>query len=207
MNNFEKWKQDLDIAELSYLHTMKIDCEDCPARHKCNDVIREGAPKVCSEIFKEWAETEVVEENILLVDGWILTTKEKPPLSGEYFSLSDDVEIKLADGTTSTGYYNHHSDHWYVARTWEVNEVLAWRNISTDKDASDNVNHPAHYTGGDIECIDAIASAIQGLKGKEAYYTGNAIKYLWRWKKKNGVEDLKKAKWYIEKLIGIKEAK
>jgi hypothetical protein len=66
----------------------------------------------------------------------------------------------------------------------------------------DNVNHPAHYTGA-IECIDAIAEATKDLKGMEAVCTGNAIKYLWRWKKKNGVEDLKKAQWYLNKLISV----
>lgn len=64
----------------------------------------------------------------------------------------------------------------------------------------DMVNHPPHYTQGGIECIDAIKAATEGLNGFEGYCTGNAIKYLWRWKHKNGVEDLKKAHWYIKKL-------
>lgn len=65
----------------------------------------------------------------------------------------------------------------------------------------DNVNSPAHYTTGKIECIDAIADVTKSLNGFEAYCTGNALKYLWRWKHKNGVEDLKKAQWYLNKLI------
>lgn len=65
---------------------------------------------------------------------------------------------------------------------------------------TDNVNKPVHYQGK-IECIDCIESATDGLKGIEAFCIGNAIKYLYRWKKKNGIEDLKKAKWYIEKLL------
>lgn len=72
---------------------------------------------------------------------------------------------------------------------------------------SDNINHPAHYTQGGIECIDAIAAAVTGLQGIEAVCTGNAIKYLWRWKQKNGAEDLRKAIWYINKLIEEKEDK
>lgn len=63
------------------------------------------------------------------------------------------------------------------------------------------VNHPTHYTSGKIECIDAIESAVCELKGIEAVCTANAIKYLWRWKQKNGAEDLKKATWYIERLL------
>ena len=58
---------------------------------------------------------------------------------------------------------------------------------------SDMVNHPAHYTAGGIECIEGLAAATNGLEGIEAVCTANAIKYLWRWKYKNGVEDLKKA--------------
>jgi hypothetical protein len=64
----------------------------------------------------------------------------------------------------------------------------------------DNIN-PSHYTYGGIECIDAIAAATSYLQGEDAFCTGNAIKYLWRWKQKNGVEDLEKAKWYINRLI------
>lgn len=66
----------------------------------------------------------------------------------------------------------------------------------------DAVNHPAHYTAGGVECIDAIAAATTGLEGIEAACTANAIKYLWRWKRKNGAEDLRKARWYINHLLG-----
>lgn len=72
----------------------------------------------------------------------------------------------------------------------------------------DNVNHPSHYTSGNIECIDALAAATSGLVGIEAVCTANAVKYLWRWKYKNGAEDLKKAQWYISRLLNeIQESK
>lgn len=73
------------------------------------------------------------------------------------------------------------------------------------KDKKDNVNHPSHYTQGGVECIDALSAATVNLQGIEAVCTANAIKYLWRWKQKNGIEDLKKAKWYIDKLISEEE--
>ena len=66
---------------------------------------------------------------------------------------------------------------------------------------TDNVNHPKHYTQGVVECIDALAAATINLKGLDAVCTANAIKYLWRWGQKNGVEDLKKARRYIDKLV------
>ena len=68
-------------------------------------------------------------------------------------------------------------------------------------DDKDMVNSPSHYTQGSIECIDAIAQVVKDLDGMEAMCTGNAIKYLWRWKHKNGVEDLKKAQWYLQRMI------
>jgi len=68
-------------------------------------------------------------------------------------------------------------------------------------DKEDMVNSPSHYTQGSIECIDAIAQVVKDLQGMEAMCTGNAIKYLWRWKHKNGVEDLKKAQWYLQRMI------
>jgi hypothetical protein len=64
--------------------------------------------------------------------------------------------------------------------------------------ASDPVN-PSHYKQGGIECIEAIKAATgEGFIG---YVWGNVLKYLWRWPKKGGVEDLKKARWYLDRLI------
>ena len=68
----------------------------------------------------------------------------------------------------------------------------------------DMVNNPPHYNVGNVECIDAIEAATN--EGFEFYLQGNIIKYLWRYKYKNGVEDLKKAQWYLTKLIGIQNA-
>lgn len=65
----------------------------------------------------------------------------------------------------------------------------------------DKVNHPKHYTAGKVECIQALEAATIGLHGIEAVCTANIIKYLWRWKFKNGVEDLQKAKWYLNYLL------
>tara|TARA_R100000781_G_C4031310_1_gene110700 strand:+ start:164 stop:442 length:279 start_codon:yes stop_codon:yes gene_type:complete len=63
----------------------------------------------------------------------------------------------------------------------------------------DMVNHPPHYNKEGIECIDAIKAALG--PGMEFYLQGNIMKYLWRYRYKNGIEDLKKAKWYLDKLI------
>lgn len=70
----------------------------------------------------------------------------------------------------------------------------------------DNVNHPTHYTAGKIECIDAIEAAVTNLNGFEGVCVGNAIKYLFRWKLKGGIESLQKARWYIDRLISSLES-
>lgn len=66
----------------------------------------------------------------------------------------------------------------------------------------DNVNHPAHYTAGGVECIDAIAAALTCQKDPmQAWLTGQVLKYIWRWPLKNGKEDLRKARFYLDRLI------
>ena len=80
--------------------------------------------------------------------------------------------------------------------------------ICCDKESNvDMVNHPAHYTQGGIECIDALKAATVSKTGIEAVCTANAIKYLWRYEEKNGIEDVKKARWYIDRLIRELEEK
>lgn len=72
---------------------------------------------------------------------------------------------------------------------------------------TDNVNHPSHYTQGGVECIDAITAATVNKTGIEAVCTSNVIKYLWRYEAKNGLEDVKKAQWYLNRLIAALEGK
>ncbi len=67
---------------------------------------------------------------------------------------------------------------------------------------ADMVNHPPHYMKGGVECIDCIEAAVLGLAGTDAFLTGQVIKYMYRWHDKNGLEDLMKARWYLERLIG-----
>lgn len=66
------------------------------------------------------------------------------------------------------------------------------------------VAHPKHYSGK-IECIDCIESAVAELNGFEGFLAGNVIKYVFRFKRKNGKEDLQKAEWYLSKLMEVQE--
>ena len=66
-------------------------------------------------------------------------------------------------------------------------------------DKIDMVNSPPHYNASGIECIDAISAALG--EGYEFYLQGNIMKYLWRYRYKNGMQDLEKAHWYLDKLM------
>lgn len=71
---------------------------------------------------------------------------------------------------------------------------------------ADAIN-PSHYKQGKVECIDAIESATVHKTGLEAVCTANVIKYLFRYEAKNGLEDVRKAQWYLNKLIDYLEHK
>ncbi len=73
----------------------------------------------------------------------------------------------------------------------------------TGKGKDDMVNHPPHYNKSGIETIEAIKAMTDD--GFEYYLQGNIMKYLWRYRYKNGVEDLKKAQWYLSELIDVLE--
>lgn len=68
---------------------------------------------------------------------------------------------------------------------------------------ADNVNHPTHYESScSIECIDSMLIAF-GRAAVINFCECNAYKYIWRYKHKNGMEDLEKAKWYVEKAFTL----
>ena len=67
-----------------------------------------------------------------------------------------------------------------------------------------NAINPAHYQKGGVECIEAIEASMskEAFKG---FLKGNCIKYIYRYENKNGAEDLKKAEWYLLRLIALRE--
>lgn len=71
-----------------------------------------------------------------------------------------------------------------------------------DENSESRVAHPAHYqTSNGLETIDVMEAFTEDMAGYEAVCTSNVLKYICRWKKKNGLEDLKKAEWYLKRLI------
>ena len=81
-----------------------------------------------------------------------------------------------------------------VDRKEEKNTTRDTEQVEVDK-----VNSPPHYNNGGMECIDYIQQQLS--EHFSSYCQGNVIKYLHRWRYKNGVEDLKKAEWYLKAMI------
>lgn len=116
--------------------------------------------------------------------------KETDEYTDTYACVFDDMSDDMLNKC-----YN-----WYKELDQAACENAEAKCCDKEPDA-DMVNHPSHYTQGGIECIDALKAATVSKTGIEAVCTANAIKYLWRYEEKNGIEDVKKARWYIDRLI------
>ena len=68
------------------------------------------------------------------------------------------------------------------------------------EDDIDPVNKPIHYNQAGIECIEAIEAMTENMSGHTAPHAANVLKYLWRHEYKNGLEDIDKAIWYLNRL-------
>ena len=91
-------------------------------------------------------------------------------------------------------------------RTWTIDDSydfysLANENEPVEMTLDDKVNRPSHYTYGDIEIIDFIEQVTKDSKPELAFAIGNAIKYISRANRKNGKEDLDKARWYLNRAF------
>ena len=85
-----------------------------------------------------------------------------------------------------------------------TSKVRSYKREIVEPTKDDDVEHPVHYNNGNVECIEAIEAA-SSKKEFEGYLRGNVIKYIWRFRYKDGEKDLRKAKWYLEKLISFLE--
>lgn len=79
---------------------------------------------------------------------------------------------------------------------------MPWAVQEKTPELFDNVLKPKHYNNAGIECIEGIEAQLtpEGYKG---FLQGNCAKYLWRWRDKGGIEDLRKCKWYLDRLISM----
>lgn len=135
---------------------------------------------------------------------WALYLHAVIECDGLLKAWSNDSQYQYVNGfsgieSCTTVFNGEFWDYWgkAVALIAQRESVADAAPIATN----DNINHPLRYTKGDIECIDAIKAATVGKTGIEAVCVANVIKYLWRYEEKNGLEDVKKARWYLERLI------
>lgn len=89
-------------------------------------------------------------------------------------------------------------------KTWTIDDnydfySLPDENEENKKTLYDKINHPSHYTYGEIEIIDFIEQVTKDYKPELAFAIGNAIKYISRANRKNGKSDLDKARWYLNR--------
>jgi hypothetical protein len=87
------------------------------------------------------------------------------------------------------------------------NDFMRYKEVrdALNNEAVDVVNSPPHYKTGGIEAIEGIEASM-GPEAYAGYLKGNIMKYMWRYERKGKpIEDLKKARWYLDRLIGLRE--
>ena len=179
-----------------------------------------GFPILKAQRSDDWELAEVTraqyESALADSDGWIEWGGGECPVKSDSI-----VDIRFRAGKEEKAMPAY---HWHWKHDGSHSDIIAYRphrdiNSRANDDRLeqdlnecigqdvDVINHPSHYTLGSVECIDAIASATVGKSGIEAVCVANAIKYLWRYEEKNGIEDVKKAAWYLNKLLSEMESK
>lgn len=133
----------------------------------------------------------------------------KAPKGATHYWVSDTGLLWYRTAENWPEVYNRGTDKWGPSghRTLDIPQIKpipeAFEPLVSVEDA---VNSPTHYNTGSVECIDAI-NASMSQEAYRGYLKGNVLKYLWRFEKKaNPVEDLKKARWYLDRLIAQQEA-
>lgn len=208
--------------EAGYCGPFKIDSPSIQTNNQWSSrgmIIRASIASL--PIADDWQTAIVTKEQYdnackLVDEGYILWFGGECPVN-----MSAHVEVVLCgDDLDGRDNFKRASDwRW----EWEegLTNIIAWRHYRKPENFDcpcqmthsfndpykpvDVVNHPSHYTNGKVECIDAIESATVGKTGIEAVCVANVIKYLWRYEDKNGLEDIKKAQWYLNKLIEVKK--
>ena len=114
--------------------------------------------------------------------------------------------VDVMDVVTVAEVDDYNADKTYRVITKTKDSLFVYENQlkhcteDNSNEDQDVVNNPNHYTSGGIECIDAMQASLPPEQFK-GFLRGNVQKYCWRCDKKNGLEDLKKASWYLDKLI------
>lgn len=162
-------------------------------------------------------------------EGWI----EVPEGAELYAKSKESAYVFFAkdNGETLSTFSLFHKNEWYKESTLKIGNIhinydILWQRpqqpeslpfidyevqsindqyAEIEQVRQDMINHPIHYTQGKVECIDALESATIGKSGIEAVCVANVIKYLWRYEEKNGIEDVKKSQFYLNRLLATLE--
>ena len=144
--------------------------------------------------FKIGDKVEIVSlENTQKAYGGVSFISPVGTVSEVVWINNDEVEI-------SEDSYSYHVKDFKLLKDEEILQTELVEDWVVQQVEVDNVNSPNHYASQSIECI----VAMEAMLSKEefiGYLRGNIFKYQWRYKQKNGLEDLKKAQWYQNKLI------
>lgn len=170
--------------------------------------------------FKVGDEVEIVESNC--TEGWFDLTVQR--IFGVIEKVNEDedwdryyVSINGYEGIYENDWFAFNDEHLKLVsendKAVSNQDDILKRTLMNSGDGGvvkcevvDNVNSPNHYSSQTIECIVAM-EAMLSPEEFIGYLRGNIFKYQWRYKQKNGLEDLKKAQWYQNKLIEKEESK
>ncbi len=122
------------------------------------------------------------------------------------FQSTPSEDTILFDSSNPGCNFSSRSFDWYADNNWETEARDNFFKPDLKELGTDNVHGPAHYTKNeDIECIEGSKAAL-GTEKFRGYCQGNVIKYVWRADHKNNtLEDLKKSRWYLDRLIASHE--
>ena len=126
---------------------------------------------------KKWGKQDYISDNVVTDDDLL------------------DTEKMIAETVTNISKEDNNMNE----NTLTPPAGLVW-----NSNKNDEINHPAHYADDQFECIDVMMDT-QGLDATQDFCILNAFKYLYRHRKKGGIEDLKKADWYLQYAIGLEE--
>ena len=186
-------KEALEIYLKVHDECVKSGCKDCVFRdiYNCKEVclldllhrdsVAESVKAKLKDMKEKQEESSVQSEKIKETT----TLYVKSPLSAEEFEkqLKELLQHHLA-----------------LEPLPKEDRAIKYPNEHLKQYKQDNINHPKHYCKGGLECIDVIRAAVSNLPPFEAVCVANIIKYAWRYKDKNGLEDVKKAAKYLQLL-------
>lgn len=122
-----------------------------------------------------------------------------------WFGTDDKLTGRVLDICNNSITINTPAGDTYNFNVSEIKNIEVFSGLEAKKNYESNdkmVSHPPHYQSATgLEVIDVIEAFTADLKGIEAADTANVIKYICRWKHKNGLQDLNKAMWYLTHLI------